>query len=500
MNRRKFVERLSAFYLAANTNFLGKAALLNGQPSGAQSHEEGMTRGPLPLPASSGVIRKPVVSLAGEWQFNAHPPVDFRASALDTSSWSRVAMPNELAMLGFRVMPNREYPLRKTILIPAEYEGQRIFTRFDGVYGYARVWIDGVYLRDHFGGFTSWDCEITDHVQPGREAELVVGITDRSDDISQASYYAKHSIAGILRDVQLFAVPHNFLCELSTMASLDARYRDGLLHVTAALCSGEFDSAQLKFRLIDGSGNEIPVRPDTVAFVPGSASTTAKIAVTAPQHWDAEHPYLYTLEVSLFVDKKETETIQRKIGFRSIERAGNQLLVNGRPVKLRGVCRHSIHPTFGRAVPTEFDELDAALFRAANINFVRTSHYPPTEQFLDACDRHGIYVEEETAVCWSAVEGGTSSDPAFRSRFLSQFQEMIVRDRNHASVLFWSLGNESHWGENFIAEQQLAAESDPSRPTIFSYPDSAPLIPPFAITANTILKPAPTWAAARSHC
>ena len=481
MNRRKFVEGLSAFYLAASADLLGKAVMLNAQPLGALSPEEKLARGPLPQPASSSAIRKPVVSLAGEWQFNAHPPVDFWAPALDTSSWSRVTMPNELAMLGIRVTPNREYPLRKTILIPAECEGQRIFLRFDGVYGYARVWIDGVYLRDHFGGFTSWDCEITDHVQPGREAELVVGMTDRSDDISQASYYAKHPIAGILRDVRLFAVPRNFLCELSTMASLDARYRDGSVHVTAALCSGEFDSAQLKFRLIDESGNEIPARPDTVAFVPGSASTTGEIMVSAPKHWDAEHPNLYTLEVSLFVDKKETETVQRKIGFRSIECAGSQLLVNGRPVKLRGVCRHSIHPTFGRAVPAEFEELDAALFRAANINFVRTSHYPPTEQFLDACDRHGIYVEEETAVCWSAGEGGTSSDPAFRSRFLSQFQEMIVRDRNHASVLFWSLGNESHWGENFIAEQQLAAESDPSRPTIFSYPDSAPLIPPFAI-------------------
>ena len=129
--------------------------------------------------------------------------------------------------------------------------------------------------------------------------------------------------------------------------------------------------------------------------------------------WDAEHPNIYTLQVSLVRDGETVETLVRKIGFRTIRRDGNRLLVNGRPVKLRGVCRHSIHPIHGRAVPAEFDEMDAALFRAANINFVRTSHYPPSEQFLEACDRHGIYLEEETAVCWSNEENGPSSNPEF---------------------------------------------------------------------------------------
>ncbi len=155
----------------------------------------------------------------------------------------------------------------------------------------------------------------------------------------------------------------------------------------------------------------------------------------SPQPWDAEHPNLYTLHISLILDGRTVESLERKIGFRTILRDGNRLLVNGRPIKLRGVCRHSIHPIHGRAVPAEFDEIDAALFRAANINFVRTSHYPPSEHFLDACDRHGIYVEEESAVCWSNEEKGPSSSSEFTSRFMSQFQEMIERDRGHASVL-----------------------------------------------------------------
>ena len=191
--------------------------------------------------------------------------------------------------------------------------------------------------------------------------------------------------------------------------------------------------------------------------------------------WDAEHPNLYTLQISLIVDGQAAESFERKIGFRTIQRDGNRLLVNGRPIKLRGVCRHSIHPIHGRAVSAEFDEMDAALFRAANINFVRTSHYPPSEQFLEACDRHGIYVEEESAVCWSNEENGPSSNPEFTSRFISQFEEMIERDRDHASVLFWSLGNESQWGTNFAAESRFATEHDPSRPVIFSYPDNVPM-------------------------
>ncbi len=384
-------------------------------------------------------------------------------------------MPNEFATLGYQITPDREYPCRRRIRIPADFENQRTFVRFDGVYGYARVWINGVYVRDHFGGFTSWDCEITDHVKAGQDADLVLGITDRSDDISQASYYAKHSVAGILRDVRLFAVPQNHLAALSMSVTLDAQYRDGLIDVEAELSSQDFDSATLAFKLMDDSGANIPLKGSNVSFKPKTGRITQQIVVPGPKPWDAEHPNLYELEVSLSVNDRVTEKVRRRIGFRSVRRAGNQLLVNGQPVKLRGVCRHSIHPIYGRAVPVEFDERDAALFRAANVNFVRTSHYPPTEQFLNACDRHGIYVEEETAVCWSEVDHGPSSNPDYADRFISQFQEMIARDRDHASVLFWSLGNESHWGENFALEHRFAKEHDPTRPTIFSYPETAPL-------------------------
>jgi hypothetical protein len=479
VDRRSFVEGLGAFCIAANAGLLGRASVLNSEVPGALRADN--PPAPLiPIPDSTRDVSSPLIDLAGEWRTTMHPPENFWSSSLDISAWSPAAMPNEFAALGFKVMPDLEYPCRRTISIPPAFKGQRVFLRFDGVYGYARVWVNGAYIRDHFGGFTSWDCDITDHVKPGEQAQLVLGITDRSDDISQASYYAKHPIAGILRGVRLFAVPPGFLARLATTVNLDAQYKDGTIAIEADLDPTSHDPAVLQFKLLDKSGKSVPIRPGSLPLAPGKTAS-ASLLVPAPQLWDAEHPNLYTLEISVISRNAVSQTFRRTIGFRSVKREGNQLLVNGRPVKLRGVCRHSIHPTYGRAVPPEFDEMDAALFRAGNINFVRTSHYPPSEQFLDACDRHGIYIEEESAVCWSQVEGGPSSDPAFRSRFLSQFQEMVSRDRHHASVLFWSLGNESHWGDNFAAEQKFASENDPFRPTIFSYPDTAPVHPAFDI-------------------
>lgn len=469
MNRRTFVEALGAVCLEAKARLLRGAGLLSSEVPA-----EAAVPHLVPVPSSVSGMQQPVMSLAGEWRVNMDPPAEFWKTALDVSSWTKFAVPNEFATQGLSVTPDREYPCRRTIRIPANYANQRVFLRFDGVYSYARVWVNGIYIRDHFGGFTAWDCEITDHVKAGEDAELVVGVTDRSDEISQASYYAKHPIAGILRDVRLFMVPRIHLRSLAVTATLDDKNRDGRIHLAAQLSSGNVASGRLELKVIDDSGQALALQPGTIPLDAHDEPTTADVTVSTPKQWDAEHPNTYMLEVSVVIGKTVAQTVRRRIGFRTVERAGNQLLVNGRPVKLRGVCRHSIHPIYGRAVPAEFDELDAKLFRAGNINFVRTSHYPPSEQFLDACDRHGIYVEEETAVCWANVENGPSSDPDFTSRFLSQFAEMIARDRDHASVLFWSLGNESQWGTNIALEHKFAAEHDPSRPTIFSYPDTAP--------------------------
>jgi hypothetical protein len=172
----------------------------------------------------------------------------------------------------------------------------------------------------------------------------------------------------------------------------------------------------------------------------------------------------------------------QRIGFRKVEIAGNQLLVNGRPVKLRGACRHDVHPLLGRRSTRDIDRQDVLLAKEANFNFIRTSHYPPSRFFLEFCDEVGLYIEEETAVCFVGTHRSpgyheksfSQDDPAFADRYLGQLEEMVERDRNHPCVIIWSIGNENLYGVNFQKEFDWIKRNDPTRPIMFSYPGKVP--------------------------
>lgn len=207
------------------------------------------------------------------------------------------------------------------------------------------------------------------------------------------------------------------------------------------------------------------------------------IPVEAPKQWDAEHPNLYTLRTTLVVDGQETQVNEERIGFREIQYNGadgtdaNKVYVNGKEVKLRGTCRHDVSDDLGRSMTREESYAEAKAYKEANINFIRTSHYPVSEHMLDACDELGIYVEQETAVCFQ----GPWADVASKYEdYMPQFTEMIERDRNRPSILIWSLGNESNYskiasqsGGNAIQdEKDYLSDVDTTRPCIFSFPDT----------------------------
>ncbi len=433
----------------------------------------------VPLPSRTAGVANPVLSLSGTWKFTLSPPAEFWANNLDPSSWSDVAVPGELVMQGFNIARNTEYPYKRSVLVPPDYAGKRIILRFDGAYSYARVWVNGRFVRDHHGGFTSWDCDITDYVTPGQPAWITVGVTDLADEISYGSNYAKHYIGGILRDVKLIALPQNPLTRLHAETDLDSSYAHARLKVTAAIDFHGARAALVTLRLKDPQGRVVPLKPDAIALTVSQPEASLEIPVAAPEKWDAEHPNLYMLEASVVVAGAEVEVVEKKIGFRKVEIQGNKLLVNGKEVKLRGGCRHDAHPLRGRSTTPELDERDVLLLREANLNFIRTSHYPPSEKFLEACDRYGMYVEEETAVCfvsqpWSIIPAPSQSDPGYTSRYMNQFAEMMERDRSHPSVVIWSLGNESRWGSNFAKEYAYAKQEDSTRPVIFSYPEGVP--------------------------
>lgn len=410
-------------------------------------------------------IRQPVMLLNGKWQFKYS----------SQSRWTVIEVPGEAAMQGYAIGHDKPFLYRKWVQVPADYAGHRVVLRFDGVYSHAVLKINGKKVREHHGGFTRWDTDVTSYIYPGRKNEVILEVTDRLDDISYASGYAHHPIGGILRDVTLFALPLAAVCDVRVETHFDSLYRHADLHF-ACRATG-VDGDEIGFRLTAPNGREVKLVRDRYPLVPGDRKWV--LPVKEPQKWDAEHPRLYALAVTLWRDGKVTGHFTRQVGFREIRIAGNRMLVNGLPVKLRGACRHDIHPTLGRTTTAELDSLDVLLFKEANMNFVRTSHYPPTERFLEFCDRYGIYVECETAVCFvntyrqkNYAPGATQNDSLFTGRYLGQCREMVKSFSSHPSVLFWSIGNESAYGSNFQLCWDWVKAADTTRPVIFSYPGS----------------------------
>lgn len=417
------------------------------------------------LPVKMERVRQPVFKLDGSWLFRYSPE----------SKWSKILVPGEATMQGYAIEHDKPFVYRKLFTIPSDYAGHCIILRFDGVYSQARLSINGRFVREHQGGFTRWETDVTSYVYPGKKNEIWLEVTDRLDDISYASGYAHHPIGGILRSVTMFVQPQTHLFDIGIETRLDSLYQDAVLHFTCEAVHAA--TAEAKLELIAPDGNPVQLVKDRFPLV--AEQNVWEIPVRRPLKWDAEHPNLYTLNVVLQRQQKEIYRFTRKVGFREVRIVGDRMLVNGQPVKLRGACRHDIHPTLGRTTTPELDSLDVVLFKEANMNFVRTSHYPPSEQFLEYCDRLGIYVECETAVCFvdtyrqkNYAPGATQDDPAYADRYLGQCQEMVKSFGVHPSVLFWSIGNESAYGKNFQLCWDWVKANDQTRPVIFSYPGS----------------------------
>lgn len=432
---------------------------------------------------------------------------DFDFSAWNEKNWENIKVPGEAVMQGFDILTNNEYYYQREITIPEDFQNNRVLVRFDGVYSNARVWINGKYIRTHIGGFTTWDCDITEYAQPGETVTMTVGVADIYADTkgiwnpegkmlnnpSNASEYAHHNIGGILRDVSLVAMPMNHIARTYVETEFDDNFYNADLQVTAQLGMVS-DSAALCVELLDGEkvvteGEILFEKKDKTEAVAYGALSQAKrlsLPVEAPKQWDAEHPNLYTLRSTLFVEGEVVQVNQEQIGFREIQYSGkdgtdgNKVYVNGKEVKLRGTCRHDVSDDLGRSMTREEAYEEAEAYKNANINFIRTSHYPASEDLLDACDELGIYVEQETAVCFQGY--GTHGNNVYSKYedYLPQFTEMIERDRNRASILIWSLGNESNYGNvanqsggnAFQTEKDYLEDIDTTRPCIFSWPNT----------------------------
>jgi len=426
----------------------------------------------VPEPVNPSEYGACVICLDGEWDVEELKSDEEPAEK--GLSCQKVMVPGDMTVLykkGFA----KYYQYHRQIDIPEGKEDARFVLRFEGVNGFAEVYLDGEHVASHQNGFITWNVEVTKQMAGKKQAGLTVVIDERCEKVSAYNH------GGILHSVYLYILPECYIdtLTLKPLFSEDMESCTLRTDMDLSMYAGKAEeSCEIYISLYDHNGhcvremyleadsNHEELYQDIVI-----KNITANIEITDPVLWDAEHPRLYTVAVSLYKNGVKMETVQKKTGLRKLTRIENRIFVNGQEIKLRGVCRHETSPYNGRTLTRELIEQDVILFKEANCNYIRTSHYPPSEYFLDLCDQYGLYVEDELALAFIArTLPYTQREPEQTQRYLSHFAETYARDNHHPSVIIWSLCNESFGGYNFDLLNRYAKKMDPERFTKFSYP------------------------------
>lgn len=432
-----------------------------------------------PVPAMAVGVERNIVSLDGEWIFNQSP----NKENLD-EQWKNIIVPGQWLQQGFKVDDDNAGYYRKIFSVPKSWGNLIIKLRCDGIYSQSKIWVNDELVGQHIGGFTAFELDVTNFVKPGERNRIDIEVRTKSmaDTLATGTKYAAHDLGGITRKIYLFAVPKIHVSSVQLQTAFDKEYKNAKLKMTFSVTNNSkktVEKTQIRFKIKDAFNNMVNAMPSTItlnSIPPGSTiSQTEEIKVLRPKKWDCEHPDLHELFYTVYADSQKLQIGQETFGFRDIELRDKKLFINGKPVKLKGICRHEAHPLLGRSLTPQLQEQDAQLLKEANINFVRTSHYPPAEEFIAACDRLGIFVEEEAPFCWAGHEWGNPywkdnklEDPNTQELIIKQTLEMAQRDKNHSSVIMWSLANESKWSESFENSGKALKDFDPTRPIKFS--------------------------------
>jgi beta-galactosidase/beta-glucuronidase len=351
---------------------------------------------------------------------------------------------------------------RHTFTVPTGWNGRRIRLTFDGVCSAFTVWLNGHEVGFSKGSHMPAEFEITELLEPDLNV-LTVEVHQWSD----ASYLEDQDMwrfNGIFRDVWLAALPETPILDVTARAELGEDGSSGRLDVDVMLAGTTAETVEAT--LLGPRGDEM----DTIALSGNGTHRSGVFEAEVVLPWSVETPHCYTLLLRHRNPDGELVEVQRQtVGFRRVEIRDQQLWVNGVSIKIQGVNRHDDHPDFGYAVPYDAMERDVVLMKQHNVNTVRTSHYPNDSRFYELCNRHGLYVIDETDLEthgfaplgeWSRL----SDDPAWEGAYLDRLKRMVERDKNHPSVIIWSLGNESGYGRNHDAMYRWLKEHDPSRP------------------------------------
>lgn len=437
-------------------------------------------------------------SLNGTWKFHyvdspADRPSNFYKDDFDVTPWADISVPGNWEFQGFGVpiytdtvypfpsdpprIPHDDNPVgsyKKFFTVPDNWAGRQVFLHFGSVKSAMYLWINGKKAGYSQGSKTPAEFNITGFLRDG-ENSLSLEVYRYSDGayLEGQDYW---KISGIERDVYLFSTPPVYIRDFFALPDLDDDYRHGHLEVTikvknlAGPAGGDF---RVRLDLLDNSSRTIlgsPLHKDFQAHEQEESTILFDLDIENPKKWTAETPHLYNLLLSLIdPSDKLLEVVTCKIGFRKVEIEDGQLLINGVPITIKGVNRHEHDPVTGRYVREDSMIQDIRLMKKFNINAVRTSHYPNTPRWYELCDEYGLYIIDEANIESHGVgpydpEKTLTDKPEWQEAFLDRTVRMVERDKNHACVIGWSLGNENGFGQNFVATYNWIKERDPSRP------------------------------------
>ena len=423
------------------------------------------------------------INLNGTWKFKyvagtSYGPgsSEFQRKDYNDSGWDDIRVPLswEMANYGKPVYTNVGYPFsnnppnansgmsqygvtdhnatgfyRRTINIPATWKDKRVFIHFDGVYSAAVVWVNGKYVGYSQSSNTDAEFDITGFVTTG-DNQLSVRVY-RWCDGSYLEGQDMWHLSGIHRDVYLVATPKVFVSDHYITSSLNNEATSGSMSVKLTVDNRNTVSTTktLQVSLLDADDNQIATGTQTYSGTSTAEKTVTLSGLSNLRPWSAEYPYLYTVVVSQKDENGAEEmAFSTKYGFRNITKSGNLININGKRVYFKGVNTQDTHPEYGRAIDMETMMKDLTMMKKANVNTVRTSHYPRQPKMYAMMDALGFYVMDEADVeCH--YNQNLSSNSSWITAMDDRTKRMVLRDRNHPSVIFWSLGNECGGGSNF---------------------------------------------------
>ena len=457
-------------------------------------------------------------SLDGKWKFNwvrqpADRPIDFHQEKHDDSSWTTFPVPAnwEVHGYGYPIYLDEKYPFttqwpavqkdynpvgsyRRTFTVSEDWLERDVILHFGAVKSALYVWVNGQFVGYSQGSKTPAEFYISNFLRAG-ENTIALQIYRWSD----ASYIESQDmlrLTGIEREVYLYALPKIHITDFTIKNDLSDNYQDGIFEAKVAVKNNtnQTKEFQLDCNLLDRqNGNQSVYQSNqTVVLASGKEDTLYfKQRINSIKKWSAETPNLYQL--ALRVTDTQTSQLQEvigdKIGFRKVEIKNSQLLVNGQPIYIRGVNRHETHPLTGHVISKELMLQDIQLMKQYNINAVRSSHYPNHPTWYDLCDEYGLYVIDEANIeshpLANSEETQIGNTLSWLPAHLERTQRMFHRDKNHPSIIIWSLGNEAGHGEVFQQTYNYLKAQDNSRPVQYEPAEKAtytdifcPMYPP----------------------